>query len=153
MVAHFTMRTHGVNQSFRFVEGFWLHRKSRTKSDFFRKRSILHNNCAICSKLPYFINTMVDPDSGFEKDRIRIKFWKLEFGEGFSLHKLHTFINFVNIVDQTSLICMNCYKLPKNYLLLLLCILYYVLLKLLIIYVMLYLIKRKNKRNAEKTIY
>ena len=29
MVAHFTMRTHGVNQLFRFVEGIWLHRKSR----------------------------------------------------------------------------------------------------------------------------
>ena len=29
MVDHFTMRTHGVNQAFRFVEGIWLHRKSR----------------------------------------------------------------------------------------------------------------------------
>ena len=29
MVAHFTMRTHGVNQAFQFVEGIWLHRKSR----------------------------------------------------------------------------------------------------------------------------
>ena len=28
MVAHFTMRTHGVKQAFRFVEGIWLHRKS-----------------------------------------------------------------------------------------------------------------------------
>ena len=28
MVAHFTMRIHGVNQAFRFVEGSWLHRKS-----------------------------------------------------------------------------------------------------------------------------
>ena len=28
MVAHFTLRTHGVNQAFRFVEGIWLHRKS-----------------------------------------------------------------------------------------------------------------------------
>ena len=24
MVAHFTMRTHGVKQAFRFVEGIWL---------------------------------------------------------------------------------------------------------------------------------
>ena len=24
MVAHFTMRTHGVSQAFRFVEGIWL---------------------------------------------------------------------------------------------------------------------------------
>ena len=29
MVAHFTMRTHEVNQAFRFVEGIWLHRKNR----------------------------------------------------------------------------------------------------------------------------
>ena len=29
MVAHFTMRTYGVNQAFSFVEGIWLHRKSR----------------------------------------------------------------------------------------------------------------------------
>ena len=28
MVAHFTMRTHGLNQAFRFVEGIWLHRKN-----------------------------------------------------------------------------------------------------------------------------
>ena len=29
MAAHYTMRTYGVNQAFRFVEGIWLHRKSR----------------------------------------------------------------------------------------------------------------------------
>ena len=29
MVAHLTMRTHGVNQVLRFVEGIWLYRKSR----------------------------------------------------------------------------------------------------------------------------
>ena len=29
MVAHFTMRTYGVNQAFQFVEGIWLHQKSR----------------------------------------------------------------------------------------------------------------------------
>ena len=29
MVAHFTMRTYGVNQAFRFDEDIWLHRKSR----------------------------------------------------------------------------------------------------------------------------
>ena len=28
-VAHFTMRTYGVNQAIRLVEGIWLHRKSR----------------------------------------------------------------------------------------------------------------------------
>ena len=29
MVAHFTLRTHGVNQAFRFGEGILLHRMSR----------------------------------------------------------------------------------------------------------------------------
>ena len=29
MVAHFTMRTHGVNQAIRFFEGIWFQRKSR----------------------------------------------------------------------------------------------------------------------------
>ena len=27
MIAHFTMRTYGVHQVFRLVEGIWLHRK------------------------------------------------------------------------------------------------------------------------------
>ena len=35
MVAHFTMRTHGVNQAFRFVEGIRLHRKSHQIRFFF----------------------------------------------------------------------------------------------------------------------
>ena len=38
MVAHFTMRTHGVNQAFRFVEGIWLHRKSHQIRFFFREK-------------------------------------------------------------------------------------------------------------------
>mgnify|MGYP007015541833 CR=1 FL=1 len=29
MVSHLTMRIYGVNQAFRFVEGIWLHQKSR----------------------------------------------------------------------------------------------------------------------------
>ena len=29
MVAHFTMRTFGVNQAFRFFKGIWLHGKTR----------------------------------------------------------------------------------------------------------------------------
>ena len=33
MVAHFTMRTYGVNQAFRVVEGIWLHRGSRQIRD------------------------------------------------------------------------------------------------------------------------
>ena len=38
MVAHLTMRTHGVNQGFRFVEGIWLHRKSRQIRFFFSEK-------------------------------------------------------------------------------------------------------------------
>ena len=57
MVAHFTMRTYGVYQLFRFVEGIWLHRKSR-QIRFFRKRPILLHTCARCSELPSYISTM-----------------------------------------------------------------------------------------------
>ena len=54
MVAHFTMHTYGVSQVFRFVEGIWLHRKSR------RKRPILHHPCAIRSELPSYLGTMAN---------------------------------------------------------------------------------------------
>ena len=37
MIAHFTMRTHEVNQAFRFVEGIWLHRKRRQILNYFGK--------------------------------------------------------------------------------------------------------------------
>ena len=37
MVAHFTMRTHGVNKVYRFVEGIWFHRKSRRMRFFLGK--------------------------------------------------------------------------------------------------------------------
>ena len=40
MVAHFTMRTNGVNQAFRFVEGIWLHWKSHKLRLFFRKKTL-----------------------------------------------------------------------------------------------------------------
>ena len=41
MVAHFTMRTHGVNQAFRFVEGIWLHRKSH-QIRFFSENDLVY---------------------------------------------------------------------------------------------------------------
>ena len=37
MVAHFTKRTHGVNQAFRFVEGICLHRQSHQIRKFSEK--------------------------------------------------------------------------------------------------------------------
>ena len=57
MAANFTMRTHGVNKTFRFVEGIWLHRKSR-QIRFFWKILIIHHTCAACSKLPSYISSM-----------------------------------------------------------------------------------------------
>ena len=44
MVAHFTMRTHRVKQEFRFVEGIWLHRKSRQTRFFFRKKTFFSSS-------------------------------------------------------------------------------------------------------------
>ena len=41
MVAHLTMRTHGVNQAFRLGEGIWLHRKSNLIR-FFSENDIVH---------------------------------------------------------------------------------------------------------------
>ena len=43
MVAHFTMRAYGVNQAFRFVEGIWLHRKSRQIRFYVGKSHIFHH--------------------------------------------------------------------------------------------------------------
>ena len=43
-VANFTMRTHGVNQAFRFVGGFWLHRKSRQIHIFIIRAQRKKNN-------------------------------------------------------------------------------------------------------------
>ena len=49
MVAHFTMRTYGVNQVFRFVEGIG-HIERIVKSDFFSlKKDLFFHTCATCS--------------------------------------------------------------------------------------------------------
>ena len=45
MVAQNTVRTYGINQAFRFVEGFSLHLK-RSQTHFFMKRPILLHTCA-----------------------------------------------------------------------------------------------------------
>ena len=58
MVDHFTMRSHGVNQAFRFVEGIWLHRKSRQIRFFFGKRACFHHLCAMWNDQPSNIKTM-----------------------------------------------------------------------------------------------
>ena len=59
MVAHFTMRTHGVNQAFRFLEGIWLHRKSHQIRFFlFGKRPCLHHTCAMLNEQTSNIKTM-----------------------------------------------------------------------------------------------
>ena len=58
MVAHLTMRTHGVNQAFRFVEGIWLHRKSRQIRFFFGIRPSFRHSCATLNGQPSNIKTM-----------------------------------------------------------------------------------------------
>ena len=59
MVFYFTMRTHGVNQAFRFVQGMWLHRKSHQPRFFFsKKRPCLHHTCATWNEQPCYIKTM-----------------------------------------------------------------------------------------------
>ena len=55
---HFTMRTYGVNQAFRFVEGIWLHQKSRQIQFFAWKRPNLHNACAARAQLSSNISTL-----------------------------------------------------------------------------------------------
>ena len=59
MDVHFTMRTFVVNQTIRFVEGIWLHRKIRKIRLFSRKIPILHHTCATCAELPFLISTDV----------------------------------------------------------------------------------------------
>ena len=39
MVAQFTMRTYGVEQEFRFLEGIWFHRKSSQIRFFFSEQT------------------------------------------------------------------------------------------------------------------
>ena len=55
MVAHFTMRTHGVNQEFRLVEGIWLHRNSHQIRFCFLEKDLFY---ITCSELPCDISTM-----------------------------------------------------------------------------------------------
>ena len=59
MVAHFTIRTYGVNQVFRFVEGIGLHRKSHQIRIFFIGKDL--HTCTTCSELPSNRITMVCP--------------------------------------------------------------------------------------------
>ena len=42
MVAHFTMRTHGGNQAFRFVEGIWLHQESHQIRFFLSEKDLVY---------------------------------------------------------------------------------------------------------------
>ena len=55
MVAHFTMCTNGVNQAFRFVEGIWLHRKSRQIREETEKA---YFTSYVRNMLPSYISTM-----------------------------------------------------------------------------------------------
>ena len=46
MVAQFAMRTYGVNQAFRLVEGIWLHRKGRQVRNIFLGKDFFYFICA-----------------------------------------------------------------------------------------------------------
>ena len=59
MVVHFTMRTYGVNQAFRFVEDNWSYQQSRQTRFFFLGILIFHHTCASCSELPSYISTII----------------------------------------------------------------------------------------------
>ena len=74
MVTHFTMRTHGVNQAFRFVEGIWLHRKSRQIRFFSGKCPCFHDTCATWNEQPFYIKTMVlSSQSGDEVTKTTVR--------------------------------------------------------------------------------
>ena len=62
MVVQNTVRTYGVNKVFQFVEGTWLHRKSRQIRKCFRKRPILLHARTTCCELPSYTFTMVVSD-------------------------------------------------------------------------------------------
>ena len=47
MVAQNTLRAYEVNEVFRFVEGIWLHRKSRQGRFFFGGKDLF---CLICAQ-------------------------------------------------------------------------------------------------------
>ena len=58
MVGHFTMRTYGVNQEYRLVEGIWLHQKGSQIRVFSGNYRFLIHTCATRSDLPCYISTM-----------------------------------------------------------------------------------------------
>ena len=70
MVAQNTVRTYyGVNKVFRFVEGMWIHRKSRHIRIIFSEKTFLHHTSATCSEPPSDIHTMDRPMSAILIDR------------------------------------------------------------------------------------
>ena len=59
MVAHFTVRSYGVNKEFRSVEGI-QHRKSRHIRFFFSQKTF-YSTCVTQSELPSYISSMHQP--------------------------------------------------------------------------------------------
>ena len=74
------MRTHGVNQAFRFVGGIWLHRKSRQLRFFSWKWPNLHHTCATYSELLFYMITMgrVFIVHGLTERKVKILIWLLK---------------------------------------------------------------------------
>ena len=59
MVAQFTLRKYGVNQTFRFIEGIRLYRSVVTTDFFLGKVLCVDHTSATCSDLPSYISTML----------------------------------------------------------------------------------------------
>ena len=67
MVAHFTMRTHGVNHAFRYVEIIWLHRKSRQIRFFFSEKFVFIIRAQRKNEQPSNIKTMIYARNKFQR--------------------------------------------------------------------------------------
>ena len=94
MVAHFTMRTHVVNQEFRFAEGIWLNRNSHLIRFFFGRYHFSHPTLATCSDQPFDIKTRDEDPEFFSTDPDPAQLEKY-YGYGFELvskKKIYIFI-------------------------------------------------------------
>ena len=117
MVAHFTMRTHGVYQAFRFVDGIWLHRKShQVRFIFFGKRPCLHHTCTTWNEQPSNIKTMpqwaLKSLKGQQKLRTS-KLYKALLIKHFVLYRISFCITDININFQSNFVL--CFLHLNNY--------------------------------------
>ena len=72
------MRTHGVNQTFRFVEGIWLHRKSHQIGYFYPQGPIFLHACATWNEQPSNLKTKGNSNIGSHVQGYRL-FYQLKY--------------------------------------------------------------------------